>query len=357
MAVSQASMVSSSIAEASNDGRPPSEAGDETGRQWHVPDLTNFMLLGLLSVPGFLVDALAPLRVFVMFFLFAFWPILTMFVPSRGSSPSEWIRTGDRWSPVRFVLSMLALQVNPYVQLQSVRQLAGHGAIYRRYRLDLPDPESFEQETTYRLPVDGAWTVVNGSHEKAASHSWSLLTQRYAYDLVKTDDKGRTHAGDGADRADYYCWEEPVFAPADGVVVAAIGGHRDAPRTGGWLDFKQRDIRGNYVVIEHASGEYSVLAHLREGSVAVDEGDRVTTGQQVGQCGHSGNSTEPHLHFHLQDGASFYRSMGLPVVFSTVDVASGPEESFQSHDETPIAAGQRVRQRLAPTTESVASQS
>jgi murein DD-endopeptidase MepM/ murein hydrolase activator NlpD len=232
------------------------------------------------------------------------------------------------------------------VQLQWIRQLVGHGAIYLRYRFDLPDPESFEQATTYRLPVDGELTVVNGGHEKESSHSWGILTQRHAYDFVKTDDAGRTHAGGGSERSDYYCWEEPVLAPADGVVVAANDGHRDAPRTGGWFDLKQRDIRGNYVVLKHTDDEYSVLAHLREGSIAVDQDDRVTAGQQIGECGHSGNSTEPHLHFHVQDKASFYRGRGLPVTFSRVAVASGHSESMSPIDEASLSAGQIVRHKL-----------
>jgi hypothetical protein len=336
-------MVPSSIADVSpNDGRSSSDPDDESGRSWQLPDLTNVSLLGFLSIPGFLIGDLAQLRVLALFFLFGFWPFVTMLLPSRSESPSAWIQTGDRWSTVRFILSMLALQVNPWVQLQSIRQLVGHGVIYLRYRFDLPDPESFEQATTYRLPVEGEWTVVNGGHEKESSHSWGILTQRYAYDFVKTDDEGRTHAGDGSDRSDYYCWEEPVLAPADGVVIAANDGHRDAPRTGGWLDLTQRDIRGNYVVLKHIDGEYSVLAHLREGSIVVEEGGRVAAGQQIGQCGHSGNSTEPHLHFHVQDTASFYYGMGLPVTFSDLVVSSGPDGSPRSPDETSLAAGDRV---------------
>jgi hypothetical protein len=347
-------MIPSSTADASpNDGRSSADPSDEPGHSWQVPDLTNLSLVGFLSVPGFLIGELAQLRLFALFFLFGLWPFVTMLLPSRGESPSAWIQTGNSWSTVRFILSMLALQVNPWVQLQSIRQLVGHGVIYLRYRFDLPDPDSFEQSTTYRLPVEGEWTMVNGGHEKESSHSWGILTQRYAYDFVKTDHEGRTHAGDGSDRSDYYCWEEPVLAPADGVVVASRDGHRDAPRTGGWLDLTQRDIRGNYVVIKHADEEYSVLAHLREGSVAVDKGDCVVTGQQIAQCGHSGNSTEPHLHFHVQDTASFYRGMGLPVIFFHVAVANGPDESLHTQDKSSLTAGQRVSHRPRPRTGSV----
>jgi hypothetical protein len=179
-------MVPSSIADpSSNDGRSSSDPSDESGRSRQLPDLTNLSLLGFLSIPGFLIADLAQLRVLALFFLFGFWPFVLMLLPSRGESPSAWIQTGGRWSTVRFILSMLALQVNPWVQLQSIRQLVGHGAIYLRYRFDLPDPESFEQATTYRLPVDGEWTVVNGGHEKESSHSWGILTQRYAYDFLK----------------------------------------------------------------------------------------------------------------------------------------------------------------------------
>ncbi|WP_204357351.1 M23 family metallopeptidase [Halogeometricum borinquense] len=263
-------------------------------------------------------------------------------VPSRKESPTEWIESGDRWSSTRFLLSMIPLQINPFVQLQGVQQLLGNLDVYRRHRFSLPDPQSFEQSVEYRLPIEGEWTVVNGSHDKANSHSWSMLAQRYAYDLVQTDAEGRTYTGDGSDPSDYYCWEKPVVAPAAGTVVAASDGHRDSPRTRGWLDLRQRDIRGNYVVIKHAPSEYSVLAHLREGSVAVNEGEQIDQGQRIGLCGHSGNSTEPHLHFHVQDSLSFYRGMGLPVRFSDVEVANGLNGTSTHTERAVLHAGQRV---------------
>jgi murein DD-endopeptidase MepM/ murein hydrolase activator NlpD len=339
-------MISKRSTDSSTEESPAStERKTDSRNRRRIPDLTNLVVFGYLSLPGFFISDLAQLRVLALFFLFGFWPLVSSLGASRDDPPAGWIQTGDRFTVARFVLSSLALEANPYVLLQSLHQMAGQLTIYARYRFDLPDPDSYEQRTTYRLPVEGVWTVANGSSDRSSSHSWSVLGQRYAYDFVKTDDEGRTHAGDGTAREDYYCWNQPVVAPADGVVVATSDGHRDAPSTIGWLDLRQRDIRGNYVVIEHAGEEHSLLAHLREGSITVSAGDQVTSGQQVGRCGHSGNSTEPHLHFHVQDSASFYRGMGLPVAFTSVDIGEGPTEPTRQLDEVLLAAGQRVRHR------------
>ncbi|WP_254662898.1 M23 family metallopeptidase [Haladaptatus sp. W1] len=239
------------------------------------------------------------------------------FLPSFGEDeedPTDWVAIGGKSYTRRSRLSLLLLQLNPFVFVQGVLQLVGHVPTLLRYRGRLPNPDRFEQATTYRLPfadstlrddstddADGGtaptdgktWTVINGGPTRERSHSWSILAQRYALDFVITDEEGRTHTGDGSRPDQYYCYGEPIRAPADGVVVAAHDGHRDGPRAGGWLDLRQRNILGNWIIIEHADSEYSVSAHLQRGSIAVSEGERVERGQQIGRCGHSGNSTEP----------------------------------------------------------------
>ena len=72
---------------------------------------------------------------------------------------------------------------------------------------------------------------------------------------------------------------------------------------------------GNYVVIDHRNGEYSVYAHLKKGTVAVSPGQRVNTGDVLGLCGNSGNSSEAHLHFHVQDSPDLEAGAGMPVAF------------------------------------------
>jgi hypothetical protein len=309
-----------------------------------LPSPTALAPLGLLALPGYMIEGLEPLRVLGLLFLFACWPLVATLVPSRRPSPIDWVQVGGRTATARFLVSTLALQLNPWVQVQALGQLVGQLAVYGRYGRRLPSPATYEQRTDYRLPVEGEWTVVAGGPDRDSSHSWGIPAQRYALDLVVTDEAGRTHAGDGRDPADYYCWDRPVVAPAAGVVVAAADGHRDAPRTRGWLDVRQRDLRGNYVTIDHG-GEYTILAHLRKGSIAVRPGDRVAAGDLVGRCGHSGNSTEPHLHVHVQDRLSFLTGMGLPVAYAAVRSATGPDAPLSP--TTPALSYLRAGQRVA----------
>ena len=78
-------------------------------------------------------------------------------------------------------------------------------------------------------------------------------------------------------------------------------------------------VVGNYVVIDHGNGEYSIYAHLQPGSVAVTVGQKVTAGQPIGKIGSSGNSTEPHLHFQVCDTPEPMLCAGIPVQFVGVD--------------------------------------
>ena len=134
---------------------------------------------------------------------------------------------------------------------------------------------------------------------------------------------------------DYYCWDEPVYAPCDGLVVVAKDGWLERPRTNLRADVHNayrnatrfnprcddvRMIAGNYVIIQYAERVFAALCHLRMGSVAVASGQRVNTGELLGRVGHSGNSYMPHLHFQLMDHLDIAVSHGLPCVFATYEV-------------------------------------
>ncbi|MFD1513519.1 M23 family metallopeptidase [Halomarina rubra] len=252
-------------------------------------------------------------ELFGLFFLAGFLPLV------RSDDGDHGMRPYDRATNARFLVSQFVFGLTPWGFLASVAQLFGTVVAFVRYRGSPPTPESFDQTAALRPPFEGEWTVVNGGVTKATSHSWGLLAQRYAYDFLVTDERGRTHIGDGVFLDDYFAFGEPVLAPAAGTVVAAKDGQRDHPEPGtGWTEWRTWDIRGNHVVVDHGE-EYSLLAHLQEGSVAVEPGDHVDVGEQVGRCGNSGNSTEPHLHYQLQDTPGFYATMGLPPAFTGVE--------------------------------------
>ena len=99
-------------------------------------------------------------------------------------------------------------------------------------------------------------------------------------------------------------------------MIEAVDGLRD--NVPGRMD--PQHAAGNHVVLDLGRGEYALIAHLRDGSVAVNVGDRVRTGQLLGRCGNR-NTSEPHVHFHVQDGPTLFRARGLPVEFS--DYADG----------------------------------
>lgn len=169
-------------------------------------------------------------------------------------------------------------------------------------------------QAALRLPFDapraGAWIVYWGGPDLVGNYHAATVPQRFAMDLVVHRD-GATFAGDPLALDSYFCWGEPILAPAAGTVIAAIDGLPDQPI--GASD--PGHPAGNHVVIDLGIGEYLFLAHLRQGSVAVADGDAVRPGDRIGLCGNSGNSSEPHLHVHLQTTPDLESGEGLPLEF------------------------------------------
>lgn len=170
--------------------------------------------------------------------------------------------------------------------------------------------DDYRTRADLRLPFQGEWYVFWGGRDIEQNYHARNPQQRYAYDFVMRRE-GSTHEGDGAMNESYHCWGEPILAPAAGTVVTAVDE---------WADNRPGEMDpehppGNHVVIDHGNDEYSLLAHLQAGSVVVSAGDSVTAGDRVGLCGNSGNSSEPHLHFHLQTAPEFGEGRGLPAQF------------------------------------------
>lgn len=156
---------------------------------------------------------------------------------------------------------------------------------------------STDDAVTIQAPFEGEWHVPSAGKSSLATHHWTpLADQHYAVDFFIERD-GQTYDGDADELASYYCWDQPMLAPADGIVVAAEDRYPDQP-----IGSQDGDNpAGNTVVVEFGPDLYVQLSHLRSGSVTVDVGDRVEAGDLIGTCGNSGFSLEPHLHMQVQN--------------------------------------------------------
>lgn len=170
--------------------------------------------------------------------------------------------------------------------------------------------------TTLSLPFKDAWFVFWGGDTPALNHHHDNPTQRFAFDFAVVDESGKTFKTDGARNEDYYAFGREILAPGDGIVTDVINGVRDnTPRS-----LNPYSVLGNAVFIRHSEQEVSVLAHFKLGSISVKVGDKVQRGQVIGLCGNSGNSSEPHLHYHLQNNAIIQDAAGIKCYFQTATV-------------------------------------
>lgn len=169
----------------------------------------------------------------------------------------------------------------------------------------------YQTKSRLSLPFDGEFFVFWGGRTVGENYHAIDPNQRFAMDMLVMKN-GSSHGDRGLRNEDYYCFGAAILAPAGGVAIDVVD---DVPdNTPGQMNAQV--VTGNRVIIDHGNGEYSVLAHMRHGSIAVKKGQQIRPGQPLGECGNSGNSSEPHLHFQLQDGAQFGTSMGLPAQFA-----------------------------------------
>lgn len=195
-------------------------------------------------------------------------------------------------------------------------------------------PREYEDRTDLILPLRGRLLVFDGHDFYAHHRRWPLshpiLQQlgftgnggRYAYDLSVVDAAGRMFRGDGTRNEDWYGWNAPVLAPGSGTVAAAANDEPDwdVGRTSlpdSMVMTRPLSLYGNYLVIDHGNGEYSLIAHMRRGSVHAQQGTRVTQGQQIGAVGFSGSVYTIHTHYQLQRGPG-RGAEGLPSYFRNV---------------------------------------
>ncbi|MEG3640494.1 urea transporter [Magnetococcus sp. PR-3] len=144
-----------------------------------------------------------------------------------------------------------------------------------------------------QLPFSGPWHVWQG-FDGGWTHQGVL---RYAYDFV-IEKKGSTFRGAGDSCQDYYAFGKPVFAPIRGRVVKVVGGVAD--NQPGQLN--EAENWGNLIVLDSTLGYWVLVCHFAQDSLCVEQGQWVEVGTQLGLCGNSGYSPQPHIHIQVQNG-------------------------------------------------------
>jgi hypothetical protein len=194
----------------------------------------------------------------------------------------------------------------------------------------------YQTKTKLRLPFDGDWYVGSGGRtpEQNGNHHYDYRS-RFDSDLLRVEDTRFDKNSNPPRNEDFAAFGQPILAPGPGVVAELRDGIPD--NIPGQINLKPEERAGNFVAIDHGNGESSLLAHLKRGSVQVRFGQKVTAGQKVGECGNSGNSSAPHLHYGLRGAARPDKGMSLPAEFS------GYFADGQKVDRGELHQGQRIR--------------
>ena len=163
-----------------------------------------------------------------------------------------------------------------------------------------------------------------GAHRSALNPLNGQLwaAERFAIDYVQLGPDGRLVTGDVTKPESYPYFGADIHAVADGPVVAVLDGLPEQVAGQNPTGLPLDQYGGNHIVQDLGGGNYALYAHLKTGSVKVRPGDRLTTGQVIAALGNSGNTTAPHLHFHVMSTPDPLRADGLPFVIDSFKLDS-----------------------------------
>ena len=148
---------------------------------------------------------------------------------------------------------------------------------------------------------NGRYVVLHGGASPFINGHFHVKPQTYAQDIVALNKLGMraSSIAGGPDLEKYAIYGNDLYCPCNGTVLLAVDKFDD-------LIPPKRDPEnpaGNHVLVE-CQGAEVLLAHLKKGSVRVKAGDSITTNTLLGQVGNSGNTSEPHLHLHVERGGA-----------------------------------------------------
>lgn len=161
---------------------------------------------------------------------------------------------------------------------------------------------TFDNAITLNNPFKSLAVVGQGGNSVLYNHHYPAISQRYAVDFILPNSTLDADGMPSQKLTDYTCFGAPLYSPIDGEVVSVESGLPDVAIG----DSDSANPVGNFVTIKYSNDVYVLLAHMKQNSITVKMGDKVRQGEPVlGECGNSGNTSEPHLHIQAQDHADF----------------------------------------------------
>lgn len=200
-------------------------------------------------------------------------------------------------------------------------------------------PVSRTEPIVIRAPLAGGDWVATNSCCALSPHRGALdgaggrpvFAERYAIDFVRIDASGGLYQpGEEKSMASNFSYGARLLAVAPGTVVAVQKGIPDQPPDTNPTGYSLNQLGGNYVVLKLSDDLYALYAHISPATITVKVGQKVKAGQILGRLGNSGNSTAPHLHFHLMDGPGLLTSDGVPYEFERFTVVARPSATQDS---------------------------
>ena len=267
----------------------------------------------------------------------------------------------DVFNPLYSFPEEVPLQRMHYV-FRYVREDNEQEAAENRHRLPIDhdlqveadvNPRDYATKTNLILPLAGKVFVWEGHdfyahHRRVPLHAANVQklgiqanANRYGSDLVIVDEHGRMYHDDPYDKRHYYSYGAPIYAPGAGKIVSMANNvpdneFQDKHITSPELPAGADPNLGNYVLIDHGKGEFSIFPHMMPGSVKVKAGQNVRQGEIIGRVGFSGDAIFPHVHYSLLAGPDIYHDEAVPAYFTrfrrllgskSVDVQKGTIDS------------------------------
>ena len=178
-------------------------------------------------------------------------------------------------------------------------------------------PRMERTKTEMILPFNGEWTLFwGGDTTEQNYHVGAHASQKHAMDFVIRDERGRSYRTTGQTNEDFYAFGQELIAPCEGEIVLVVDGVKD--NTPG--EMNPFFPTGNTVILKTDNAEYIIFAHFKQHSIVVTQGQRVKQGDLLGLCGNSGNSSEAHLHFHVQNVENMSIATGVKCFFAEIVV-------------------------------------